>query len=42
MLIAEIFEVMKICVAQGVQTCNLGIPILAEELAARVNRANAE
>ncbi len=33
--IAEIFEVLKICVAQGVQACNLGIPILEEELAAR-------
>lgn len=29
----EIFEVLKICVAQGVQSCNLGIPILEEELA---------
>jgi alkylhydroperoxidase/carboxymuconolactone decarboxylase family protein YurZ len=31
----EIMEVLKICVIQGVQACNLGIPILAEELAAR-------
>ena len=31
----EIFEVLKICVAQGVQACNLGLPILEEELAAR-------
>jgi alkylhydroperoxidase/carboxymuconolactone decarboxylase family protein YurZ len=31
----EIFEVLKICVAQGVQACNLGVPILEEELAAR-------
>jgi alkylhydroperoxidase/carboxymuconolactone decarboxylase family protein YurZ len=33
--IEEIFEVLKICVAQGVQACNLGVPILEEELAAR-------
>jgi alkylhydroperoxidase/carboxymuconolactone decarboxylase family protein YurZ len=31
----EIMEVLKLCVVQGVQACNLGIPILAEELAAR-------
>jgi alkylhydroperoxidase/carboxymuconolactone decarboxylase family protein YurZ len=31
----EIMEVLKICVIQGVQACNLGIPILAEELAMR-------
>jgi len=31
----EIMEVLKLCVAQGVQACNLGVPILAEELAAR-------
>jgi alkylhydroperoxidase/carboxymuconolactone decarboxylase family protein YurZ len=29
----EIMEVLKICVAQGMQASNLGIPILAEELA---------
>ena len=28
----EIMEVLKICVSQGLQSCNLGIPILAEEL----------
>jgi alkylhydroperoxidase/carboxymuconolactone decarboxylase family protein YurZ len=28
----EIMEVLKLCVAQGTQSCNLGIPILAEEL----------
>ena len=33
--IEEVFEVLKICVAQGVQACNLGVPILEEELAAR-------
>ena len=31
----EIIEVLKICVALGVQACNLGVPILAEELASR-------
>ena len=30
--IEEIMEVLKICVAQGMQASNLGIPILAEEL----------
>ena len=30
----EIMEVFKLCVVQGVQACNLGVPILAEELAA--------
>ena len=29
----EIMEVLKLCVAQGVQAFNLGVPILAEELA---------
>ncbi len=29
---AEIMEVLKLCVVQGVQACNLGIPILADEL----------
>ena len=29
----EIMEVLKLCVAQGVQACNLGVPILAAELA---------
>jgi len=29
----EIMEVLKLCVAQGAQACNLGVPILAEELA---------
>jgi alkylhydroperoxidase/carboxymuconolactone decarboxylase family protein YurZ len=28
----EIMEVLKLCVVQGVQSCNLGVPILAEEL----------
>ncbi|WP_395664838.1 carboxymuconolactone decarboxylase family protein [Methylocella sp.] len=39
--IAEIFEVLKICVAQGVEACNLGVPILEEELAARARRDQA-
>ena len=30
----EIMEVLKLCVVQGVQACNLGVPILEEELAA--------
>lgn len=28
----EIMEVLKLCVAEGVQACNLGAPILDEEL----------
>jgi alkylhydroperoxidase/carboxymuconolactone decarboxylase family protein YurZ len=28
----EIMEVLKICVAEGVQACNLGVPIMVEEL----------
>ncbi|MGH6644255.1 MAG: carboxymuconolactone decarboxylase family protein [Bradyrhizobium sp.] len=36
--LAEIMEVLKLCVVQGVQACNLGVPILAEELA-RAERA---
>ena len=31
--IEEIMEVLKICVAQGIQASNLGVPILADELA---------
>ena len=31
----EIMEVLKLCVAQGVQACNLGVPILEEEIASR-------
>ena len=29
----EIMEVLKLCVVQGVQACNLAVPILAAELA---------
>ncbi len=31
--IEEIMDVLKLCVAQGVQACNMGIPILEEEIA---------
>jgi alkylhydroperoxidase/carboxymuconolactone decarboxylase family protein YurZ len=31
----EIMEVLKLCVVQGVQACNLAVPILAEELQRR-------
>lgn len=31
--IEEIMEVLKICVAEGVQPCNLGVPMLAAEIA---------
>jgi alkylhydroperoxidase/carboxymuconolactone decarboxylase family protein YurZ len=31
--VEEIMEVLMLCVVQGVQACNLGVPILAEELA---------
>jgi alkylhydroperoxidase/carboxymuconolactone decarboxylase family protein YurZ len=33
--IEEVMEVLKLCVIQGVQACNLGMPILGEELADR-------
>ena len=33
--VEEIMEVLKLCVVQGVQACNLGVPILAEELGIR-------
>jgi alkylhydroperoxidase/carboxymuconolactone decarboxylase family protein YurZ len=29
----EIMEVLKLCVIQGVQACNLGVPILRDEIA---------
>ncbi len=32
--VEEIMEVLKICVALGIEACDLGIPILAEELRA--------
>jgi len=31
----EIMEVLKLCVVQGAQACNLGVPILEEEIARR-------
>ena len=34
----EIMEVLKLCVAQGVQACNMGVPILDQELASRGKR----
>jgi alkylhydroperoxidase/carboxymuconolactone decarboxylase family protein YurZ len=33
--VEEIMEVLKLCVVQGVQACNLGVPILADELVRR-------
>jgi len=30
--VAEVMEVLKLCVAQGVAACNLAVPILVEEL----------
>jgi alkylhydroperoxidase/carboxymuconolactone decarboxylase family protein YurZ len=33
--VEEIMEILKLCVVQGVQACNMGVPILAEELARR-------
>lgn len=35
----EIMDVLKLCIAQGVQACNLGVPILAEELERRAESA---
>lgn len=31
--IEEIMKILKLCLVQGVQACNLGVRILAEELA---------
>jgi alkylhydroperoxidase/carboxymuconolactone decarboxylase family protein YurZ len=31
--VEEIFGVLKLCIVQAVQVCNLGVPILEEELA---------
>jgi alkylhydroperoxidase/carboxymuconolactone decarboxylase family protein YurZ len=36
----EIMEVLKLCVAQGVQACNLGVPILDEEMAKSKSKGN--
>jgi alkylhydroperoxidase/carboxymuconolactone decarboxylase family protein YurZ len=35
--VEEVMEVLKLCVVQGVQACNMAIPILAEELADRAS-----
>jgi alkylhydroperoxidase/carboxymuconolactone decarboxylase family protein YurZ len=35
----EVMEVLKLCVVQGVQACNLGVPILAEELGRSKSKA---
>ena len=37
----EIMEVLKLCVVQGVQACNLCVPILAEELERKAASQNA-
>ena len=37
--VEEVMAVLKLCVGQGVQALNLGVPILAEELAARAGAA---
>jgi hypothetical protein len=34
-------EVLKLCVVQGVQSCNLGVPILAEELSQLSNASES-
>jgi len=39
--VEEIFGVLKFCVSQNVQACNLGVPILEEELAARPKQDKA-
>jgi alkylhydroperoxidase/carboxymuconolactone decarboxylase family protein YurZ len=39
--VAEVMEVLKLCVVHGVRTCNLGVPILAEELDRREAGQNA-
>ncbi len=38
--VEEIMEVLELCVVQGVQACNLGVPILAEELARHESKAS--
>ncbi len=38
----EIMEVLKLCVVQGVQACNLGVPILAEEIARPKSRGKVK
>jgi alkylhydroperoxidase/carboxymuconolactone decarboxylase family protein YurZ len=36
----EIMEVFKLCVVQGVQACNLAVPILAEELEKEIGHSD--
>ena len=36
--VEEIMEVLKLCVVQGVQACNLGVPLLAEEIERSTDR----
>ena len=38
--VEEIMEVLKLCVVQGVQACNLGVPMLAVELVRGSERAS--
>ena len=38
--VEEIMEVLKLCVVQGIQACNLGVPMLAEELERLEGRSN--
>jgi alkylhydroperoxidase/carboxymuconolactone decarboxylase family protein YurZ len=40
--VEEIMEILKLCVAHGVQACNLGVPILAEEMATRSSVQDAD
>lgn len=40
--VEEITEILKLCVAHGVQACNLAVPILAEEIASRSAVHDAE
>jgi alkylhydroperoxidase/carboxymuconolactone decarboxylase family protein YurZ len=40
--VEEIMEVLKLCVVQGAQACNLGVSILAEELKHHPNGKEAE
>jgi len=40
--IEEIFEVLKLWVAQGAQAINLGVPILEEELARAETKPSAQ
>lgn len=36
--VQEVMEVLKLCVVQGMQACNMGVPILEEELTRRGER----